>query len=48
MLSPLFFAIVVDVITEDTRRNVINEVLYLDDLVIISKTIKNLEERFWN
>ena len=35
MLSPLLFAIVVDVITENARRGVVNELLYADDLVII-------------
>ena len=41
VLSPLLFAIVVDVITENARRGVINELLYADDLVIItSKTWK--------
>ena len=31
MLSPLLFAIVVDVITENARRGVVNELLYEDD-----------------
>ena len=45
MLSPLLFAIVVDVITESARRGVVNELLYADDLVIMSEDLK---ERFWN
>ena len=48
MLSPLLFAIVVDVITENARRDVVNELLYADDLVIISEDIEDLKERFWN
>ena len=36
VLSPLLFAIVVDVVTENTRRDMINEVLYVDDLVFIN------------
>ena len=36
VLLPLLFAIVVDVITENARSNVINEVLYADDLVFIN------------
>ena len=48
MLSPLLFAIVVDVITEKIKRVVVNELLYADDLVLRSKTIKDLKERFWN
>ena len=48
VLSPLLFAIVVDVITENARRGVVNELLYADDLVIMSKDMKDLKERFWN
>ena len=48
VLSPLLFAIVVDVITENARRGVVNELLYADDLVIMSETIKDVKERFWN
>ena len=47
VLSPLLFAIVVNVITE-ARRGVDNELLYVDDLVLTSKTIEDLKERFWN
>ena len=35
VLSPPSFAIVVDVITENARRGVVNELLYADDLVIM-------------
>ena len=42
------FAIVVDVITENARRGVVNELLYADDLVIMSKDMEDLKERFWN
>ena len=38
----------VDVITENARRGVINELLYVDDLVIISEDREDLKERFWN
>ena len=48
VLSPLLFAIVVDVITEKARRNVVNELLYADDLVLMSKTMEDLKERFRN
>ena len=48
MLSSLLFAIVVDVITENAKRGVVNELLYADDLVIMSETMKELKERFWN
>ena len=48
MLSPLLFAVVVDVITENARRGVVNELLYADDLVIMSEDMEDLKERFWN
>ena len=43
---PLLFTIVVDVITEKARRGVLNEILYADDLVLMSKTVKDLKEDF--
>ena len=46
-LSPLLFAIVVDVITENAR-SVVNELLYADDLVNMSEDKDDLNERFWN
>ena len=48
VLSPLLFAIVVDVITENARRGVVNELLHADDHVLMSETMKDLKERFWN
>ena len=48
VLSPLLLAIVVDVITENTRRGVVNELLYADDLIIMSKDMEDLKEKFWN
>ena len=48
VLSPLLFAIVVDIITENARRGVDNELLYADDLIIISEDMEDLKERFWN
>ena len=35
MLPPLLFAIVVDVITENRRRGMVNELLNADDLVLM-------------
>ena len=34
MLSPLVFAIVVDVVTENVRNGLMSEMLYADDLVL--------------
>ena len=48
VLSPLLFAIVVDVITKNARRGVVNELLYADDLVLMSEIMEDLKERFWN
>ena len=46
VLSPLLFAIVVDVITENARRVVVNELLYADDLVVMSEDMEDFKERF--
>ena len=46
VLSPLLLAIVVDVITKNARRDVVNELLYVDDLVLMGKTTDDLKERF--
>ena len=48
MLSPFLLAIVVNVITENARRGVVNELLYADELVLMSETTEDLKERFWN
>ena len=47
VLSPLLFAIVVKVITENAR-SAVNELLFADDLVIMSEDMEDLKERFWN
>ena len=45
VLSPLIFAIVVDVGTEHAR-GLLNEILYADDLVLMSESMDELRERF--
>ena len=45
-LSPLLFAIVVDVITESVRNGLISEML-ADDLILTSETMEGLREKFW-
>ena len=47
VLLPLRFEIVVDVLTENARRGVVNELLYADNLVL-STIMEDLKERFWN
>ena len=39
--SPLIFAIVVDAVTEQARKGLLNEILYADDLVLMSESLKN-------
>ena len=46
VLSPVLFAIAVDVISGNAREALINEILYADDLVLISESIKNLIKKF--
>ena len=45
VLSPLIFAIVVDVLTEHAREGLLNEILYADDLELMSKSLDDLRER---
>ena len=40
LLSPPLFATVVDVITENARRGLVNELLYADGLVLMSKIME--------
>ena len=42
VLSPLLFAIVVHVTTENASRGVANKLLYADNLVLMSETMKDL------
>ena len=46
VLSPLIFAIVVDVVTEHSREGLLNETLYADDLVLMSESLEDLREKF--
>ena len=46
MLSPLLFAIVVNFITENAKRGVVNELLYAEYLVLMSETIEDLTKDF--
>ena len=39
VLSPLLFAIAVDVISENAREGLMNEILYAEDLVLMSESI---------
>ena len=46
VLSPLLFAIAVDLISENAKEELMNEILYADDLVLMSESIQNLKEKF--
>ena len=46
VLLPLLFAVVVDVVTENAREGLMEEVLYTDDLVLISEMMEGLKKRF--
>ena len=45
-LSLLLLAIVVNVISESVRNGLMNEMLYVDDLVLTSETMEGLREKF--
>ena len=47
MLLPLIFVISVHVVTEIVRNGLISKILYMDDLVLTSKTMERLREKFW-
>ena len=40
VLSPFLFVVVVDVVTEFAREGALSELLYADDLVLMSETIE--------
>jgi len=42
VLSHLLFAVVVDKITVSAREGLLKEILYADDLVLISETMEDL------
>ena len=46
VLSPFLFAVVVDVVTEFASEGALSELLYADDLVLISETIEGLRNKF--
>ena len=46
VLSSLLFATVVDVVTENAREGLMKQVLYADDLMLMSETNEGSEEKF--
>ena len=47
LLSPFLFVVVVDVVTEFASVGVLSELLYADDLVLMSGTIEGLRNKFF-
>ena len=47
VLSPLLFAIAVDVILENAREGLTNEILYADNLVLVRESIETVKEKFF-
>ena len=43
VLSPFLFTLVVDVVTEFAREGALSELLYADDLVLMSETTKGVK-----
>ena len=46
VLLPLIFTVVVNVVTEHARKGLLNKILYAGNLVLISKSLEDLRERF--
>ena len=46
VLLPLLFLNVLDVISENAREGLMNEILFVDDLVLMSESIENLKKNF--
>ena len=45
VLSPMLFAIVVDVITNEIKEGMLQEILYTDDIVLIADSMAELQEK---
>ena len=45
VISPLFFAAVMDVVSSEARSNLPSELMYADDLVIMAPTMEQLGRR---
>ena len=46
VLSPLLFAIAVDVISENKTEGLMNEILYAHEFILMSESMENLKEKF--
>ena len=48
VLSHFLFAVVIDVVSEIAREGALSELLYADDLVLMSETIEGILESQWS
>ena len=48
VLSPFLFAPAIDVATKEVRKGLFHEILYADDLVLISDFIEGIQRKFAN
>ena len=47
VLQPMIFVTVVDVVMENVRNGLMSEMLYMDDLVLMSGMMEGLRQKFW-
>ena len=47
VLSTFIFAVLVDVVTDLARESVLSQLLYADNLVLMSETIQGLRNKFF-
>ena len=47
VLSPLLFAIIVDVITNEIKEGMLQEILYADDVFLIAESMAELQETIY-
>ena len=47
VLSPLLFAIVIDVLTNEIKDGTLQEILYADDIVLIEEIMVELQENLY-
>ena len=45
ILSPLLFALVMDEVTKDIRKGVVKEMLYADDILLVSDNWEEVKSR---
>ena len=46
VLSPFLFSIVLDVLSEDVRKGALHELLYADELFLMTEIMEELEAQF--